>query len=185
VPLALLPAEIIRQVSEEIAEQSGAALGVLAGLGAGLLVGLPFPGVGGALTSAAVLGAVGYEAGEEIFERVKERSMLLESDLAERWDLRENQPDLIRLLDVLFDLGNGVGEDPPRKRAVFILSGDIHAATMHAIRSLPEGAGRAHTANPVITQLSSSAIPREPPSGSKRSPTSTRRSTSTSRTSTI
>jgi hypothetical protein len=162
VPLALLPAEIIRQVSEEIAEQSGAALGVLAGLGAGLLVGLPFPGVGGALTSAAVLGAVGYEAGEEIFERVKERSMLLESDLAERWDLRENQPDLIRLLDVLFDLGNGVGEDPPRKRAVFILSGDIHAATMHAIRSLPEGAGRAHTANPVITQLSSSAISREP-----------------------
>jgi PhoD-like phosphatase len=168
VPLALLPTELIRDIVDELTEQVFVTAGVLAGLGAGLLgfVGLPppfslFPGVGGAISNAAVLGAVGFAAAE-VLEGVIDRNLLLEADLGERWDLRENQPDLILLLDLLFDLANGVGDDPPRKRAVFILSGDIHAATMHGIRSLPKGNGERHVANPVITQLTSSALSREP-----------------------
>jgi len=166
IPLALLPTEIIRKVVDELAGPAFAAAGVLAGLGIGLplsVLGIPapFPGVGGAVSTAAVLGAVGYGAAEVLEDHI-DRTLLLEADLGERWDLAGNQPDLVRLLDLLFDLANGVGDDPPRKRAVFILSGDIHAATMHLIRSLPEGRGLEHRANPLITQLTSSAISHEP-----------------------
>jgi hypothetical protein len=165
VPLALLPTETIRKIVDELTDQAAVTAGVLGGLGLGLslsALGLsPFPGVGGAVTTAVVLGALGFAAAE-VVEDFVDRGLLLKADLGERWDLRDNQPDLIALLDLLFDLANGVGEDPPRKRAVFILSGDIHAATMHGIRSLPEGAGRRHAANPVITQLTSSALSREP-----------------------
>jgi PhoD-like phosphatase len=162
VPLALLPTEIIREVAEELTEEvfaaGGATLGTLVGLGVGAAVAGPFGAAAGAGIGAAVLGSVGYEVGEEVFENFVEGALLLKADLGERWDLRENQPDLIRLLDILFDLANGVGDDPPRKRAVFIISGDIHAATMHLIRSLPAGIGERHRANPLITQLTSSAL---------------------------
>jgi hypothetical protein len=166
IPLALLPTEIIRKVVDELTEQALATTGALLGLGAGLTFGTlgiptPFPGIGGAFTTAAVLGAAGYAAAELLEDHI-DQTLLLKADLGERWDLDDNQPDLVRLLDLLFDLANGVGDDPPRKRAVFILSGDIHAATMHLIRSLPEGRGLEHRANPVITQLTSSAISREP-----------------------
>lgn len=162
VPLALLPTEIIRKVVDELSEQALTTTGALLGLGLGLLgIPAPFPGVGGAVTSAAVLGAVGYAAAEVLEDHI-DRTLLLKADLGERWDLAANQPDLVRLLDLLFDLANGVGDDPPRKRAVFILSGDIHAATMHLIRSLPDGPGLEHRANPLITQLTSSAISHEP-----------------------
>lgn len=162
VPLALLPTETIRKVVDELSEQALVTTGVLVGLGLGLLgIAAPFPGVGGALINAAVLGAVGYGAAEVLEDHI-DRTLLLEADLGERWDLADNQPDLVRLLDLLFDLANGVGDDPPRKRAVFILAGDIHAATMHLIRSLPEGRGLQHRANPLITQLTSSAISHEP-----------------------
>ena len=166
VPLALLPTEIIRKVVDELTGPALATTGALLGLGAGLTFGTlgiptPFPGIGGAFSTAAVLGAAGFAAAELLEDHV-DKTLLLKADLGERWDLDDNQPDLVRLLDLLFDLANGVGDDPPRKRAVFILSGDIHAATMHLIRSLPEGRGLEHRANPVITQLTSSAISHEP-----------------------
>jgi hypothetical protein len=161
VPLALLPSETIRKIVDELTEETFVTAGVLAGLALGLLIPAPFPGIGGALTDAAVLGAVGYGAAEVLEDHI-DRTLLLKADLGERWDLAGNQPDLVRLLDLLFDLANGVGDDPPRKRAVFILSGDIHAATMHLIRSMPAGRGLQHRANPLITQLTSSAISHEP-----------------------
>jgi hypothetical protein len=150
VPLALLPTELIRGVAREVTEDAVTAVGALAGLALGGPAG------------AVVLGAVGHTLGDEVFERYVEHSLLLEADLGERWDLRENQADLVMLLDLLFDLANGVGEDRPRKRAVFILAGDIHAGTMHLIRSLPTANGQRHTANPVIPQLTSSAISHAP-----------------------
>jgi hypothetical protein len=150
VPPALLPTELIRDLARELTEDAVTTIGALAGLALGGPAG------------SVVLGAVGHEVGEEVFERYIEHSLLLDADLGERWDLRENQNDLQFLLDLLFDLANGVGDDPPRKRAVFILSGDIHAGTMHLIRSLPIGAGSRHTANPVIHQLTSSAISKPP-----------------------
>ena len=164
IPLALLPTETIRKVVDELSEQAFSAAGRLLGLDIGLGleklgIPVPFPGIGGA--GAAVLGAVGYGVAEVLEDHI-DRTLLLEADLGERWDLAGNQPDLVELLDLLFDLANGVGDDPPRKRAVFILSGDIHAATMHLIRSLPEGRGLEHRANPLITQLTSSAISHEP-----------------------
>jgi hypothetical protein len=166
VPLALLPTEIIRKVALELVEEAatagGATLGTLVGLGVGLAVAGPFGAAAGAGIGAAVLGSVGYALGDDIFENFFEGNMLLDSDLGERWDLRDNQPDMVALLDLLFDLANGVGDDPPRRRAVFILAGDIHAATMHGIRSLPHGGGHRHQANPVIIQLTSSALSHKP-----------------------
>jgi len=158
VPMALLPTEVIRQIAEELTEEAGAVGGGLIGLGVGWLLGGP---LGGAI-GAAVFGAVGYELGQEVAEHIIDKNLLSEADLAERWDRRENQPDLVRVLDLLFNLANGVGEPSPRKRAVFILAGDIHAGTMHTIRSLPKGAGTRHRANPLIHQLTSSSISRQP-----------------------
>lgn len=169
VPLALLPTELIRKIADELTEEALVSAGFLAGL----LIGMspipvpPFPGgflnPVAALGNAVVLGALGFAAAEMV-EDLVDRTLLVDADLGERWDLREHQPDMIWLLDLLFDMGNGVldGDGHPRKRAVLILSGDIHAGTMHLIRSLPAGAGERHQPNPLITQLTSSAISHTP-----------------------
>jgi hypothetical protein len=166
VPLALLPTEIIREIADELAEQAGAAvgagIGTLVGLGVGGVVAGPLGAAAGAGIGAAVLGTVGYTAGGEVLEPLVDRTLLVDFDLAERWDRKENQFDLSNLLNVLFGLANGVGEEQPRPRAVFILAGDIHAGTMHLIRSLPSPVGVRHDRNPVIIQLTSSAISHEP-----------------------
>jgi hypothetical protein len=154
VPLALLPTETIRAIAESLVEQAGATAGAVVGFLLGATVGAP-------LLGAVVLGAVGHEVGEEIFEQHLESSLLLGADLAERWDLAENQSDLVRLLDLLFGLANGDGGSRGPK-AVFVLSGDIHAGTMHAIRSLPRPGGADHRRNPVVLQLTSSALSHEP-----------------------
>lgn len=161
VPVALLPSETIRAIAESLVEQTGAATGATAGMLVGALVGGilggPFGAAAGAGLGAAVLGLVGYGVGEEIFEHV-EGSILLETDLAERWDLRENRADMVLLLDLLFALANGSASTPARPKAVFILSGDIHAGTMHVIRSLPKAGLADHHRNPTVLQLTSSAI---------------------------
>ena len=166
IPLALLPTEIIRKVVDELTEQAFVTAGSAAGAGYRTWASARSGSrrrsrASAAPADAAVLGAVGYRVAEVLEDHI-DRTLLLDADLGERWDLDDNQLDLVRLLDLLFDLANGVGDDPPRKRAVFILSGDIHAATMHLIRSLPEGRGLEHRANPLITQLTSSAISHEP-----------------------
>jgi len=162
VPFSLLPTELVRQTAlqaiEDASELAGAAVGALAGA----VFGGPFAGI--------VLGAVGHEIGPKVAEHLGpdiEDSLLLKSGLVERWDVAENQSDMVAVLDLLFDLANGIGIDgaperPRRRRAVFILAGDVHIGTMHAIRSLPRGNGRRHIANPVITQLTSSPISHDP-----------------------
>jgi hypothetical protein len=45
---------------------------------------------------------------------------------------------------------------------VIVLAGDIHAGTMHGIRSLPGGVGDRHRANPVLMQLTISALSHKP-----------------------
>ena len=156
VPMALLPTEVIRRIADELTEEAvNAATLVAAGVG-GVVGGL-LGGPGGAVTGAIVGGAVGHTVADEVAERADvDQSLLVEADLAERWDRRENQPDLVRVLDLLFDLGSGVIDG--RRRAVFMLAGDIHAGTSHLIRSLH----RRHRANPLIWQLTSSAISHEP-----------------------
>lgn len=156
VPLALLPSETIRSISEELAEEVGVAVGIGTGALVGGLVGGPF----GAVLGAALFGVVGHEVAEEVYESYIDRSLLTNADIGERWDLRENQADLVQLLKLLFDLANGIGDTPPRPRAVIILSGDIHAGTIHGIRALPTS--NDYRRNPVIFQLTSSAISHEP-----------------------
>ncbi|WP_280152268.1 alkaline phosphatase D family protein [Piscinibacter sp. XHJ-5] len=169
VPLALLPTETILAVAEELTQQGVAAAGALTGTLVGAVVGGilagPFGAAAGAGIGAAVLGSVGYAVGEEVFEQWVEKSLLSAADLAERWDLDENRADLVRLLDILFGLANGLGDDPPRPRSVFVLSGDIHTGTMHAIRSLPVAAGADHRRNPLILQITSSALSHPPVRG--------------------
>lgn len=63
------------------------------------------------------------------------------------------------MLDVLFALANDLNMDGtprpnPRRRAVFILAGDVHSGGIHSIRSKDPR----HRANPVITQLTSSSL---------------------------
>jgi hypothetical protein len=74
------------------------------------------------------------------------------------------------VLDLLFDLANdnnpitGARRPNPRKRAVFVLGGDVHMGAVHIIRSNHDGrqGTRDHRANPVIYGLTSSPISHEP-----------------------
>ena len=81
-------------------------------------------------------------------------------DLADLWTQRWNQGELVKVLDLLFDLANdvGAGSYGNRRRGVFILGGDVHVGAIHKIESLAER----HRANPFIYQLTSSPISEEP-----------------------
>ena len=159
VPPALLPTETLREIFEDLVEEGSAALfgtvGGLAGFALGWFAG-PFGAAAGAGLGAAALGAVGFGAGHVASEAAEEKLLLLGRDLGERWDAAANQRDLVRLLDLLFDLAAGVHDGRPR--AVFILSGDIHAGTIHNLRSRRPR----HARNPVILQFTSSAISHAP-----------------------
>ena len=89
---------------------------------------------------------------------------LTTKDLADQWTHKPNQGDLQFVLDCLFDLANDIQDDGslgPRRRAVFILGGDVHSGSMHVIRS-NEKASPHHTGNPIIYQLTSSPISHVP-----------------------
>jgi len=157
VPPALLPTELLRALAQGLIKRGG----MLAGLAVGLVVGGSF-GPGAGLAAAAVLGATGYAVGDEVFEEWVDPFLLNDVDLAERWDLAANQVDLVRLLDLLFGLANGTVGSTRSKRAVFLLGGDIHAGTVHSVASLPRPGRPDHSGNPIIYQLTSSAISHPP-----------------------
>lgn len=167
IPMALLPTELARRIAEEVAEiveekleSSLTRAGFLVGAGIGGLV----AGPAGAMVGGLVLGAVGHVVGDQVAEaKIPDTdSLLLAKDLAERWDLAGTQPQMVEVLDLLFDLANGVGEAESRRRAVFVLAGDIHVGTMHLLRSLPVANGRRHDGNPELFQLTSSALSHPP-----------------------
>ena len=79
-----------------------------------------------------MLGAIGHEFGEELAEEFVDDQLLYGGDLADRWDLADNQRDLSAVLDILFGLGNGANGG--RKRLVVVIGGDIHAGSSHMIR---------------------------------------------------
>jgi PhoD-like phosphatase len=149
VPMALLPTEVLRKIARELAGEAGGTVGGFVGFLAGVATsGLGWP--------AAVLGVIGHEYGEELAEEFVDDEILYGADLADRWDLAENQKDLSAVLDILFGLGNGANGG--RKRLVVVIGGDIHAGSSHMIRSLRP----AHAANPLILHLTSSPISRPP-----------------------
>ncbi len=163
VPMALLPTEVIRAAAAEvraIITSRTASGGMLVGGALGAAVGSAGGPLGTVIGGGAglILGAVaGHELGQQFADQVaSDDTLLLKMDLAERWDRRENQRDLVFVLDQLFDLGAGLVDG--RRRLVVILGGDIHGGTTHAIHSLDPR----HAANPLALQLTSSSISRPP-----------------------
>lgn len=153
VPVALLPIEDLREAAEHKLEQ--------AGILAGAAIGAAFGPVG------AVVGATVGAVGAEITYQVLEKTKLETSDYLEMWTLEANQPDMTRLLNVLFNLANDTDfENPDRPpgthpRAVVMLGGDCHFGLIHVVASDRTG-GPDHSVNPQMLHLTSSAIGRPP-----------------------
>jgi hypothetical protein len=177
VPLAFVPVnDVLRLLAElkaaagEIGQGEGFFLkGAFRGAAKGFRGDLAGPFLSG--LPGAVIGSVlgigggwwfgknaGEERAEESFGRNK-LSNLTDRDLADLWTYGSNQSDLVFVLDRLFRLANGVADDGrPRRRAVFVLGGDVHSGAMHVIRSGAPG----DADNAQIFQLTSSPISNEP-----------------------
>ena len=81
--------------------------------------------------------------------------------MRDAWTYDKNLPDLVRLLDVLFDVANDIGADGrpgPRPKGVFVLSGDYHFGAIHLVRSKRKDGGHDHRNNPALVQITSSPI---------------------------
>lgn len=150
VPPAYLPIDKILDLVEAGSVAAGALVGALVG---GLLGGPLGAGIG------ALAGGIGADVAYEIAE-----SSLNEPDFKDQWNFEKNQPDLARLLDLLFDLANDIrsGQPGPRPRAVFILGGDVHLGAMFQITSKRTGGGHDHRRNPTIFEYISSAVSHAP-----------------------
>jgi len=179
VPIAWLPVEKLRELLKDFEKNAGTTGGVIGGGAGGIggaliggLVGFLVGGPPGAAIGAGIGGAVGTGAGavggHYVGHGIAEGKLnanqlgnLTDRDLADMWTLEGNQPDLVNVLDVLYDLANDIQEDGTRgsrPRAVFILGGDVHSGAMHMIRSKKSGGMHDHRKNPCILQVTSSAI---------------------------
>ncbi|VAW70410.1 hypothetical protein MNBD_GAMMA10-2204 [hydrothermal vent metagenome] len=154
VPIAWLPVEKLLELINDFESSAGNVAGA---------VGFAFGGPVGAI--------LGHYIGHEVAEgQLDDEGLgnLTDRDLADMWTLKENQPDMVRVLDILFDLANDIQTDGtrgPRPRAVFVLGGDVHSGAMHVIRSTRTGGGEHdHRKNPCLMQITSSAISQEPAS---------------------
>ncbi len=138
VPIATLPVELMRRVAKKAAENLGCL--------AGLVLGPP-----GCLLGAWIAGQI-YDS--------QEPGLLNENDILDRWNYSPNQCEMVRVLDVLGDLGNyDMSTGAQKPKAVFVLGGDVHMGMMHAILSRD---AQRHNRNPFIYQLTSSPISRAP-----------------------
>lgn len=163
VPPGILPIAQLEKLAGLLAPVAGAAggslLGAIAGATIGLVVGGPAGAAAGAAAGAqigAFVGAIGTKA---YYEHVEDT--ITEPDIRDAWTYDKNLPDLVRLLDLLFDLANDIGADGqpgPRPRGVFILSGDYHFGALHVLRSTRTGGGHDHRRNPTMVQITSSPI---------------------------
>jgi hypothetical protein len=154
VPFAWLPVEFIREAAEDFAEDLGT--------GIGFIVSQLIP------ANELTLGALGHEI-FDVVAKLQFRAHLNSPDLEDQWTLGRNQRELERVLTLLYDLANDLdpatGQPRPsgRKRAVFVVGGDVHMGAVHLIRSNHEGRdGRNHQSNPVIYQLTSSPLSHPP-----------------------
>jgi phosphodiesterase/alkaline phosphatase D-like protein len=98
---------------------------------------------------------IGWKIGSAIADAIStENGRVIEPDLADQWAETTNQPDLVRILDILFGLAN----DNARNRLVFVLAGDSHVGGIHRIISTrPE-----HQRRPAIIQFMASPLSHEP-----------------------
>ena len=146
-PVALAPIDVVLDVNAALEAGAGTA-GTLIGAGVGSL----FGGIGAPI--GAFVGGVGALVA---YDQLAENAHLETSDYQEMWTLAANQPELTRLLDLLFGLANDV-----RPRAVFLLGGDCHLGMLNLIVAGRRRSGLDHARNPRILQLTSSAIGRTP-----------------------
>jgi hypothetical protein len=106
----------------------------------------------------------GFESTDAIL--AAEDKLYKKLDIKEAWEFRDNQRDLSNVLQLLFELSNGLdisaaGSNAgkvPKKRAVFVIGGDIHLGTCHKI-SAP---AYQHLPIDTIYQFCSSGISRHP-----------------------
>lgn len=158
VPIAFLPVEEVRRLIEELKDEAKDT-GIIAGFLAGAVVG----GIPGGIAGAILGGYAGHEVAESKIEE-KGLADLTSRDLADMWTYEPNQKDLVRVLNCLFNLANDIqpdGRPGSRPRAVFVLGGDVHSGSMHAIRSNRTNSAD-HRRNPLIYQVTSSAISHDP-----------------------
>lgn len=183
VPLAFIPVKEVLRLLGELKAAAGELgfdqgifhRGAFRGAEKGFRGDLDIPVIGDYLNGlpGAYVGLVlGFYAGwwvgqnkakdraEESFGRNR-LTNLTDRDLADLWTHGSNQFDLLFVLERLFRLANDVADDGrPRRRAVFVLGGDVHSGAIHFIRS----SSPSDTDNAQIFQLTSSPISNIPAS---------------------
>jgi hypothetical protein len=152
VPPAWLPVEVVREAVKDLSRTGGATFAMITH------------------PLNLVAGAIGYGLGHVLSPTVFACELQNKHDAEDQWTFGANQRDLSAVLTILFDLANGLnprtGEPDPRgrKRAVFVLGGDVHMGGAHVIRSDQDGSGgrRDHRSNAAIFGLTSSPISHPP-----------------------
>lgn len=148
-------------LAEPLATGAGGAVGGAAGAVAGTL--FPPLGAGGFYVGAALGALLGGLLVDEGVDGFEGEGVLTAADAADLWTWDPHQRDLQFVLDVAFALANDLNLDgtprpEPRRRAIFVLSGDVHAGGIHVIRSRDPR----HRANPAILQITSSGVTTPP-----------------------
>ncbi len=163
VPPAMLPIAQLEELASALAAPVGGAGGGLLGAVVGATIGFVVGGPAGAVVGAEVGAGIGAFAGavgtKVYYEHLEDT--VTEPDLRDAWTYDKNLPDLVRLMDVLFDVANDIGADGqpgPRPKGVFVLSGDYHFGAIHLVRSTRTDGGHDHRNNPALVQITSSPI---------------------------
>ena len=163
VPPAMLPIAQLEELASALAAPVGAAGGGLLGAVVGATIGFIVGGPAGAVVGAEVGAGIGAFAGavgtKVYYEHLEDT--ITEPDVRDAWTYDKNLPDLVRLMDLLFDVANDIGADGkpgPRPKGVFVLSGDYHFGAIHLVRSKRKDAGHDHRNNPSLVQITSSPI---------------------------
>ena len=167
VPPAMLPIAQLEELASALAAPVGGVGGGLLGAVVGATIGFVVGGPAGAVVGAEVGAGIGAFAGavgtKVYYEHLEDT--ITEPDVRDAWTYDKNLPDLVRLLDVLFDVANDIGADGkpgPRPKGVFVLSGDYHFGAIHLVRSKRTGDGHDHRNNPALVQITSSPISKPP-----------------------
>jgi len=151
VPFAFLPIARLLELLGSTVAVTGEVLGMAVGAAVGGPVGL---------VVGAFLGVLGASLlDDHVIDSLRE------PDYHDQWTFEDNQPELAKVLDVLFDLANDIsnGVPGPRPRAVFVVSGDVHIGGCHLIRSRRTGEGHDHRRNNLIFQFIASPSSTPPP----------------------
>jgi hypothetical protein len=163
VPPAMLPIAELEKLASALAAPVGGAgvglLGAVAGAAIGFVVAGPVGAAAGAQAGLAIGAFAGAGGAKAYYEHVEDT--IIDPDIRDAWTYDKNLPDLVRLMDLLFDVANDIGADGqpgPRPKGVFVLSGDYHFGAIHLLRSKRTNNRHDHRNNPTLVQITSSPI---------------------------